>query len=253
MSRALITGATEGIGRALALALAAEGHTVTAVARTQHRLDALLAELDGVRAAGHGRLAADLGTPEGLEAVAAELRTGRYDLLVNNAATAPAGPFAGSGDPLGAAGAAAAVRLNCEAVVTLAHAFLPAARPGAALVNVSSALAHTPKPGQALYGATKAFVTAFSDALWYEQRGRGVHVLALCPGPTATRPGLHSDAPSALVRTPEQVAAATLAALRERRRTVVPGRAAALAARAVRLLPRRTALALLAEHPPTPL
>ncbi len=243
MTRTLITGATEGIGRAfaLAVAVAAEGHTVTAVARGEHRLEELMAELGE----GHDHLVADLATAEGLRSVAAAVSAAAapYDLLVNNAGYARTGPFAET--PLDEA--VSMLRLNCEALVTLAHAFLGVARPGAALVNVASALALTPRPGQAVYSAGKAFVSSFSQALWYEQRPRGIHVLALCPGPTATRPGLHADTPSVLVQTPEAVVAATLKALRRRRRhTLLPGRANALLTRTLAALPRRTTLAALA-------
>ncbi|WP_327354699.1 SDR family NAD(P)-dependent oxidoreductase [Streptomyces sp. NBC_01304] len=254
--RALITGASEGLGRAFALALAAEGHTVTAVARTEHRLLALmaelaeLAELSELGPGDHDFIVADLATPEGIGTVADALTDAKgtkgapYDLLVNNAGLAHAGPFTDT--PVDRAGPM--IRLNCEAVVTLSHAFLAAARPGAALVNVASTLAFTPKPGQAVYSATKAFVASFSEALWYEQKPRGVQVLALCPGPTATRPGLHDDVPSALVMEPGAVVTSALKALRRHRRpTVVPGRANAFMARVIRALPRGRALSLLAD------
>ncbi|MFJ5549393.1 SDR family NAD(P)-dependent oxidoreductase [Streptomyces sp. NPDC093225] len=247
--RALVTGATEGIGRALALALATDGYAVTAVARTEERLR----ELTSLLGPGHDHLAADLSTPEGIRAVAAALEdaghdadSGPYDLLVNNAGLARPGPFATT-----ALDAQLPVlRLHCDAVTALSHAFLGTARPGAALVNVASTLGLTPQPGQALYSASKAFVVSFSQALWHEHRPRDVYVTALCPGPTATRPGLHADAPARLVLTPERVAAATLAALRRRHDpVVVPGRLTALVTAATRALPRRTALALLAGAP----
>ncbi|MFI8281431.1 SDR family NAD(P)-dependent oxidoreductase [Streptomyces sp. NPDC085929] len=242
--RALVTGATEGIGRSFARTLAAQGYTVTAVARTEHRLRDLMNELG----AGHDHLVADLATPEGIrttaDALTAATTATPYDLLINNAGLARPGPFADT--PLDEA--LPVLRLNCEAVISLAHAFLAAARPGAALVNVASTLAFVPKPDQAVYSASKAFVRSFSEALWHEQKPRGVYVTALCPGPTATRPGLHADTPSALVMTPEAVVAATSAALRERRRpTLVPGRANALLTRILATLPRRTALAALAD------
>ncbi|MEV7728945.1 SDR family NAD(P)-dependent oxidoreductase [Streptomyces sp. NPDC087917] len=242
---ALITGATEGIGRAFALALAAEGHTVTAVARTERHLRSLVAELGpGGPDGEHNHLVADLATADGVRTVADALTATPYDLLINNAGLACPGPFVDT--PLDLA--LPALRLNCEAVVTLAHAFLGAARPGAALVNVASTLAFTPQPGQAVYSATKAFVGSFSEALWYEQRPRGVYVMALYPGPTATRPGLHADLPAALVQPPEAVVATALTALRRRRRpTTIPGRVNVLLAAAARLLPRTTALALLAD------
>lgn len=244
---ALITGATHGIGRAFALALAAEGHTVTAVARTERHLRALVAALGPGGSDGeHAYLVADLATPEGVRTVADALTTTPYDLLINNAGLARPGPFADT--PLDLA--LPALRLNCEAVVALAHAFLATARHGAALVNVASTLAFAPQPGNAVYSATKAFVASFSEALWHEQKPRGVYVMALCPGPTATRPGLHADIPAALVRPPEAVVATALTALRRRRRpTVVPGRVNVLLAAMTRFLPRATALSLLAAGP----
>ncbi|MFJ8162525.1 SDR family NAD(P)-dependent oxidoreductase [Streptomyces sp. NPDC096136] len=140
---------------------------------------------------------ADLADPEGVRSAAAAVTVAATpnDLLVTNAGRTCEGRFAEM--PLDET--LPVLHLNCEALVGLVHAFLTVARPGAALVNVASTLAFTPQPGQAVYGATKAFVHAFSQALWYEQRPRGIHVLAVCPGPTATRPGLHADTPAVLV------------------------------------------------------
>ncbi|MGW5396873.1 SDR family NAD(P)-dependent oxidoreductase [Streptomyces sp. NPDC003952] len=258
---ALVTGASSGIGRAFARELAAAGWTVTAVARGEDRLRALVAELGpgpgpGLGPGlGHRHLAADLSTPEGRELVAAELRRHPVNLLVNSAGTAHHGPFAAA-DPREAL---AATRLGCDAVVTLAHAFLAGARRGDALINVSSTLGSAPAPGLAVYSAGKAFVTAFSEALWHEQRPLGVRVMALCPGPTgdttaaamslpAAPPRRHQDAPAALVQSPRAVARTALRALERRSRpTVVPGRANALFVLAARLLPRRVLLALLSR------
>ncbi|MFI5864345.1 SDR family NAD(P)-dependent oxidoreductase [Streptomyces sp. NPDC051546] len=266
---ALVTGASSGIGRAFARELAAAGWTVTAVARGEDRLRTLVAELGPGPGPGlgHRHLAADLSTPEGRELVAAELRRHPVNLLVNSAGTTHHGPFA-TADPREAL---AATHLGCDAVVTLAHAFLAGARPGDALINVSSTLGSAPAPGLAVYSAGKAFVTAFSEALWHEQRPLGVRVMALCPGPTgdttaaaeaapqtaaeaaamplpAAPPRRHQDAPAALVQSPRAVARTALRALERRSRpTVVPGRANALFILAARLLPRRVILALLSR------
>ncbi|WP_405015769.1 SDR family NAD(P)-dependent oxidoreductase [Kitasatospora sp. NBC_00070] len=237
---ALVTGAGTGIGRAFARRLAAEGWTVTAVARREDRLLALLDELGP----GHRHLVADLTTADGLALVAGELTRRHVDLLVNNAGVAHHGPFVHTAAPA----AVAALRLNCEAVVTLAHAFLAGARRGDALVNVSSTLGYAPTPGLAVYSAGKALVTALSEALWHEQRPYGVHVMAVCPGPTATESAAarNRDVPKALLQTPEAVVATALRALHRRTRpTVVPGTANSLFALAARLLPRRAVLAML--------
>jgi short-subunit dehydrogenase len=229
--KALVTGASAGIGRAFAEVLAAAGYAVTAVAR---RPDP---------GAAHDVLAADLTTPEGLRATTDLLASSRYSLLVNNAGAAVHGDFATTSLPE----ATGVLDLNCRAVVTLAHAFLARAEPGAALVNVSSTLGFAPKPGLSVYSASKAFVTSFSESLWHEQKGRGVHVLALCPGVTATASQQAGDVPSWLVQTPEQVAARALRAVRRREGpTVVSGRRNAVLTAITGLLPRRAALSLLA-------
>ncbi|MEV0537675.1 SDR family NAD(P)-dependent oxidoreductase [Kitasatospora sp. NPDC050463] len=239
---ALVTGAGTGIGRAFARRLAAEGWTVTAVGRDQERLRALTDEL-GPR---HRHLAADLTTPDGLARITEDLARHHVNLLINNAGVAHHGLFHRTPAPE----AVAALRLNCEAVVTLAHTFLTQARDGDALINISSTLGYAPTPGLAVYSAGKAFVTTFSEALWHEQRPRGVHVMALCPGPTATESAArhNQDVPAALIRTPEAVVTTALRALdRRTRHTVVPGPANSLFALAARLLPRRLILAALSR------
>lgn len=236
--RALVTGAGAGIGRAFATALAAAGYAVTAVARREDRLVELVAELGP----GHDFLAADLSTSDGMRAVAERLGQQPYTLLVNNAGAAVHGDFAAT--PLDAA--LTVLDLNCRAVVTLAHAFLATAEPGAALVNVSSTLGHTPKPGLGVYSASKAFVTSFSETLWHEQKARGIHVMALCPGVTATESQRADDVPSWLVQSPQEVVARALAAVAARKGpTVMSGRRNALLTTVTRLLPRGAALSLL--------
>ncbi|GAA3226717.1 MULTISPECIES: SDR family NAD(P)-dependent oxidoreductase [unclassified Streptomyces] len=238
---ALVTGASAGIGREFARRLAADGHRVIAVARDPGRLGALRNELGP----GHICLEADLTTADGRQRVLEVLGREKVHLLVNNAGTAVAGPF--TGVPLD--DALATTRLNCDALLVLAHRFLTEAEPGDALLNVSSTLAFAPMPDLAVYSATKAFVTALSEALWYEHKDRGVYVLGLCPGVTATesRPQTGDDTPAALVQTPGQVVTAALTALRNRSRpTVASGWKNALFVTTARVLPRRARLALLA-------
>ncbi|MFE3557304.1 SDR family NAD(P)-dependent oxidoreductase [Streptomyces sp. NPDC059193] len=245
--RALVTGASEGIGYAIARELAAAGYAVTGAARGEERLRAVIDALGP----GHSALVADLATEDGRKRVVQAVQRTPFDVLVNNAGTATEGPFADV--PLDSA--AAMLDLNCHAVVTLAHAFLAGARPGDALVNVSSTLAFAPMPHLSVYSATKAFVTSFSESLWHEQKARGVYVMGFCPGMTATRsqPHQNNDVPAGLVQTPEQVAAAALSALRRRAQpTVISGTKNALFAAAARTLPRRMVLRLLAAEPKAP-
>ena len=244
---ALVTGASEGIGRALARELAAAGYAVTGVARDGERLRVLTESLGE----GHTAFAADLATEDGVGRVARTVRRTPFDVLVNNAGAATAGPFAAV--PL--EHARAMVNLNCHALVTLAHAFLEGARPGSALINVSSTLAFAPMANLSVYSATKSFVTSLSESLWHEHKARGVYVMGLCPGMTATRSQPHNGAevPAGLVHSPEQVAATALVALRRRKQpTVICGTRNALFATAARALPRRTALRVLTPEPRPP-
>lgn len=237
--KALVTGASGGIGRAFATTLAANGYAVTAVARREDKLHELMAELGP----GHDYLVADLATPEGLLATAELVRESQYTLLVNNAGTATHGDF--STTSLDAA--LVTLDLNCRAVITLAHAFLTEAESGSTLVNVSSTMGLTPKPGMSVYSASKAFVESFSAALWYEQRARGVQVLALLPGVTVTESQAAEDVPKWLVQTPQQVVDRTLAAVARRSGpTVLTSRANTLFTNIIRLLPRRAGLAIMA-------
>lgn len=213
--RALVTGASEGIGQAFAEALATEGYQVTLVARSQERLQAARARLSG---AGHEVLVADLSTPAGIERVAAEL-AGGYTLLINNAGVGSHGAFAATD----LAQLQAMMRLNCDAVMQLSHAFLRGSKKGDALINVASVLGLLGMPQVAgLYAATKAFVISLSENLWFEHKARGVFVMALCPGATATRFHEHSGAsadsqpPPELTQPAAEVVAEALRALQAR-------------------------------------
>ena len=151
---------------------------ITALARSEDRLKALCNQLGG----GSRYLVADLSTETAQDRVAAELTTRHYDVLVNNAGVATSGRL--TDVPL--AKQVAMVRLNNEAIVKLAYAFLMKAESGDALINTSSTLAFLPMPSLGLYCATKAFVTTFSETLWFEYKDKGIYVMGLCPGPTET-------------------------------------------------------------------
>ena len=185
--RAVVTGASGGIGEALARRLAARGCHVILVARTEPALEKLAAELATAHDVETEVLAADLTSEEGVATVVARLRDGAgrpVDLLVNNAGYGSAGQFYRL-DPERVAGE---VRLNVLALVRLTSAAVPGMveRGGGAVLNVSSVAGLQPIPNMATYAATKAFVTSFSESLHEELRGRGVTVTALLPGFTKT-------------------------------------------------------------------
>jgi short-subunit dehydrogenase len=219
--KAMVTGASTGIGSVFAKRLAEEGFQITAVARSQAKLELLMKELKG----SHDFLVADLSTQEGQDAVVKRLEQEHFDLLVNNAGVGTVGAF--TAVPIERQ--SAMISLNCSALIKLAHAFLVQSKSGDALINLSSCLAFVPSPGMAAYAATKAFVSSFSDALWFEQKSRGVYVMGLCPGITSTEfqvnaGGRFEDLPANLAQTPEVVVDFALASLKQREKpTVIPG------------------------------
>jgi len=181
---ALVTGASSGIGEALAAALAARGTHVVLVARTRERLEDLRAriEADGGRAT---VLAADLAVPGAAERVHDEVtRLGLVvDLLVNNAGFGHYGSF----EEQSLEELVDMLQVNVVALAGLTRRFVPEllGRRGTVL-NVASTAAMQPSPAMSAYGATKAFVLMLSESLWAEYRGRGIHVVAVCPGPVET-------------------------------------------------------------------
>ena len=228
MKRALVTGASEGIGRAFAQKLALEGYQVTAVARNEERLSQLVAELGN----GHRYIVHDLSKPESWDSLSAEFKATHYDLLINNAGYSVYGHFSETTLPA----LQQMTRLNCDALVALSHGFLVGAKKGDALINVASVLSFMPMPTNGLYAATKAFVLSLSESLWFEQKSKGIYVLAVCPGTTAThfhtRAAALADGPNRfekappdfMSQTPEQVVAEAMTALKRRSQpTLVSG------------------------------
>jgi hypothetical protein len=256
---ALVTGASSGIGAEIAQLLAARGHGLTLVARREERLRALADDLSarhGIRAE---VITADL-TDEGSRAhvvTEVQARGLEVNILVNNAGLSTMGP-ASQGD---VAGELAMVRTDVEAVVHLCTALLPGMveRRSGAILNVASTAAFQPLPGQAGYGASKAFVLSYSHAIRAELRGSGVTVTALCPGPVATgfadAAGL-SDAeaaeslPKVMWVPVEAVAAAAVSGLDADKAVVIPGTANRVAASAAWLTPRALILPILAKRHP---
>jgi uncharacterized protein len=229
-ARALVTGASMGIGAAIADELARRGTDLVLVARSKDKLDDLAAELGD----GHGVdvevLAADLTDHAQLSRVEARLGDEEkpVDLLVNNAGFGHSGPFLES-TPETSEGE---ITLNAIALTRLTHAVLPrlidAGHGG--VLNVSSVGSFQPVPHMAVYAATKAYVSSFTEALHEELRGTGVHVTALCPGFTRTpfieAAGAENEAskiPGILWQEAEPVAVAGVEAVSRGRAKVVSG------------------------------
>jgi short-subunit dehydrogenase len=227
---ALVTGASSGIGREIARKLGVSGTELVLVARDTERLKALAGEIAGQALPGPPVeiLGADLADPEQLAAVEARLadRDRPIDLLVNNAGFGTYGAFA----DLPVDGEQREIQVNVVAVVRLAHAALGAMRERGhgTIVNVSSVAGLQATPGNATYGASKAFVASFSEALHGEARSTGVRVTAALPGYTRTefaeRAGIEGRTiPAFAWQSAEACAAQILDAARAGKPFFVPG------------------------------
>jgi short-subunit dehydrogenase len=174
---ALVTGASAGIGEEFAKQLAARGHDLILVARRKDRLEELAEQLPTTAHV----IECDLGS-EAAELPDQVAKLGvDVDLLVNNAGFGLRGHFT----DLDADREAEMVRVNCEAVVTLTHAFVPAMvqRRHGGVITVASTAGLQPLPYETTYAATKAFAISFMEALSMELRGTGVKCLVVNPGP----------------------------------------------------------------------
>jgi short-subunit dehydrogenase len=224
--RALVTGASTGIGRAFAERLAAEGTHLVLVSRDVERLEALAAVLERAHGVDVEVLPADLDEAGPLAAVAKRLAASPdVDLLFNNAGLGFKGAFASAPLPR----VDCQLNVNVVALVHLTHAALGAMRSSGrgTVVNVSSVVGEIPGPGNATYGATKAFVTGFSEALHAEAKRDGLTVTVVLPGATRTefhqRGGFKERMPRLGWQSADAVAKAALDGARRGRAVVVPG------------------------------
>lgn len=252
---AVVTGASSGIGAEIARCLSERGHHVTLIARSADKLKALAAELP----AGADVIVADLGhrAQRGhvLGRIVANGRT--PDILVNNAGFSTLGPVAAS-DPQAEM---AMIEVDVVAVADLCSRFLPGMveRGRGAVLNVASTAAFQPLPGQAGYGAGKAFVLSYTQSLAGELKGTGVTATTLCPGPVDTgfgdRAGFSkADAeaalPSVMWVSAADVARAAVDGMAAGRLVVIPGKANRVAAALSQVTPRTFLLPVLAKSHP---
>lgn len=255
---AVITGASSGIGVEIARELARRGHQVTLVARSVHKLDSLAGEI----IASGGRadvLAADLTD----RATRADL-LGRItalglvpDILVNNAGFSTLGPVHAS-DPQAEMNM---IELDVVAVADLCSRFLPGMveRGRGAVLNVASTAAFQPLPGQAGYGAGKAFVLSYTQSLAGELRGTGVTATALCPGPVDTGFGAAAGftkeeadeaLPAFMWVNVADVAKCGVDGMEKGRMVAIPGSANRIAAAFAQVTPRSLLVPILAKSHP---
>jgi short-subunit dehydrogenase len=246
-SAALVTGASAGIGAAVARELAARGHNLVLVARRKDKLDELGDELAAEHRIRTESLGCDLTKSASRDRLAGRVAglDLEVDILVNNAGFATGGPFH-EADPEREIDQ---VKILVEAPVALCSAFLPdmIRRGHGAVLNVASTAGMQPLPYSAGYSAAKAYMLTFSEALHQEVRGLGVTVTALAPGPVSTEfwdvagwqaggQAFEKAVPKPAWVTAEQTARAGVKGLEDGKRVVVPGltiRTAMMAARYV--------------------
>ncbi|AIZ34468.1 SDR family NAD(P)-dependent oxidoreductase [Pseudomonas parafulva] len=236
---AMITGASSGLGLALAEALARRGRNLILVARHRETLEPIAMELNQRFGVEVLLRACDLSQPLRLSGFVLELEEGerRIDLLVNCAGQRTYGPFlahewADEQDLL---------EVNVLALTRLCHAIgnLMAVQGGGQILNVASLAGVAPGPWMACYSASKAYVLSFSQALREELRRTGIKVSILCPGPIrSARRRIPRLEGSTRCLSPEEVALHTVRALDRNRALIMPGRRNRWLAFAPRLLPR---------------
>ncbi len=249
---ALITGASSGIGKALAENFAKDGYNLVLAARGIAKMQALADDLQKRYKISATVIGADLETNDGPAKLHADIKARNITIhaLVNNAGYGTFGEFKDSA----LAPELAMMQLNMNTVVALTKMFMPdlIATKGK-ILNTASTAAFQPGPYMAVYYATKAFVLSFSEAIAAELAGTGVTVTALCPGPTASgfqdKADMHA---SALVKgkklpASEEVAAAGYRAMQRGQRVFVPGFMNWVMAQSVRFTPRNIVTAMVKQ------
>lgn len=256
----VITGGSDGIGRALAATIPTPAHTAVLVARTEAKLDQARSELTATGQDNVLVLAQDITDPAAPDSIRAFLAEHDLyaDILVNSAGIATTGDFVDeAADKL-----ATLTDLNVTALTRLCRTFLPdmLVRGRGGIINVASLGGFAPGPYQAAYYASKAYVISLSRALRHETRGLGVRIVCLAPGPVNTDFHARAHGESALYRmilpalSADQVARSTRRGYAIGHGIIVPGLFGNLTALAVRVLPgilTTPAIAILLKPRPT--
>jgi len=251
-SFALITGASQGLGKVFAHALAARKQNVILVARSREKLENLANELQRSQSVFAEVLEFDLASPSPGQRLAQQLRDRKVqvNLLVNNAGFGVRGEFLN----LTLRRQMEMLQLNNAAVVELTYLLLPSllGNPQAGIINVSSTAGFQPIPYASLYAATKSFLTCFSLGLQEELRSSSVSVVTLCPGRILAN-GHGGEAKNGnrkfgfIYESPEDVVREALESLANGGGLVIPGFVNKLSVFAQRLIPRRAVPALVAR------
>jgi short-subunit dehydrogenase len=226
---ALITGASKGIGKSIALLLAKKGYNLLLVARSENELEDLSVHIKAQYHVDVSYFLADLSAPGSARRVAewSESLSAPVSILINNAGYGIWGNF----DELALAEQMSIIKVNIDAVVELSYLLLPVlkSQKQAYILNVASTAAYQAVPTLAVYAASKSFVLSFSRALRYELKDTSVSVSCMCPGPTDTgfahRAGMDAlaDLAAKFNMTPDDVAAIGISGMFNKKTEIVPG------------------------------
>lgn len=254
MKNALITGASQGIGKAFAQELATRKTNLVLVARSEDKLQELATNLQKQEQIKVAVIPLDLTAPQASQNLyqrVSEMGI-EVDLLINNAGFGDYGAFS----TRKLTKQSEMIQLNITALVELTYLFLGEMqqRQQGAILNISSIAGFQPLPYLSTYAATKAFVLSFSEALWAENRSTGVKIMAVCPGPTESNFSEVAEFPyskNSKIKSAsaKQVVQETLEALEQDQPTVVTGGLAnQVIANLSRFFPRETVLNLVAKQ-----
>lgn len=238
--RALVTGASAGLGAEFARQLAAKGYNLVLVARRRARMEELARQLKETRQIEVEIMESDLSKAEGVAAVEERLRKGDIDILVNNAGFGTAGEFVN----LPIDREMEEIDVNVKALTRLSHAALETMKRKrrGRIINVASTAAFQPVPYMSTYAATKAYVLSFSEALHEEAKAYGVTVTCLCPGPVRTEfqevAGVDSERMQMVWTSPEHVVRVALDAARRGRASTIAGGINRVGVGLTRVVPR---------------
>jgi hypothetical protein len=253
---AVVTGATSGIGRSFAAALAARGYDLLVTGRRREHIEAAAAEIRSIHGVAVDVRILELTDRDAMRGFVREVASREHvAVLVNNAGYGRSSPF--HEDDVEAE--AGMVTVHVETTLRLTHAVIPAMRRrgGGWIINVSSLASYLPLPRGAVYASTKAWMVGFSESIALELAGSGVRCQALLPGFTRTdfhrspQYGNLDRRNRGLVRwmEPDEVVSASLRAIERGRRIVcIPGAVNRVVAAAVRLIPRRVLYRLIARN-----
>jgi short-subunit dehydrogenase len=247
----LITGASAGIGAALARVFAAHDHSLALVARREDRLSALADEIEATGKTRPHVIPLDLERGDAAARIVRELLARDLEpaVVVNNAGFG----LVGSASNLDCAEQLAMIDLNVRTLTDLSLRWIDSLiRHRGGVLNVGSVAGFLPGPGMAVYYASKAYVLSFSEALHHELKPKGARVTVLCPGPVHTefqaRAGIRAHLPRLLTRSAERVARDGYEGFMRGDRLVVPGFANKVTTFVPRLLPRGVVAALVGRH-----